>query len=249
MNLLDQVEMRPRSAPRRAEIYGPGGIGKSTWASHADRPVFIQTEDGLGDIDVDRFPLAESLGDITGALAELRAEDHDFRTVVIDSLDWTERLIWARVCEDRGVVNIEDIGFAKGYVFALNQWRKILDGLTALRDERGMTVVLIAHSKIERFENPETEPYDRYAPRLHKHASALIQEWCDEVLFATYRIFTKQTDEGFNRKRTMGLSTGERILRTTDRPAHVAKNRLNLPDELPLKWAAYAQYSNTKEKE
>jgi hypothetical protein len=162
--------------------------------------------------------------------------------VVVDSLDWLERIIWNKVCRRRNVESIEDIGYAKGYVFALTQWREFLDGLTALRTERGMMVMLIAHAKIEKFENPETDNYDRYVPRLHKLASAVVQEWCDEVLFATYKVYTKTTDEGFNRKKTKGTGTGERIIRTTERPAHVAKNRLNLPDELPLDWTAYEQY-------
>lgn len=105
-----------------------------------------------------------------------------------------------------------------------------------------MTIILIAHARIERFENPETDTYDRYTPRLHRLASQLIMEWCDEVLFAAYRVHTKQTDAGFDRKRTQAIGTGERILRTTERPAHVAKNRLNLPAELPLDWDAYARF-------
>src|SRR5690606_10937660 len=110
----------------------------------------------------------------------------------------------------------------------------------ALRAERSMQVILIAHAAIEKFANPETDSYDRYAPRLQKQASALVQEWCDEVLFASYRVHTRTSSEGFDRKRTQGIGTGERILRTTERPAHVAKNRLNLPDELPLDYRVFA---------
>ena len=80
---------------------------------------------------------------------------------------------------------------------------------------------------------------------MHKLASALIQEWCDEVLFAGYRVHTKETDEGFGRKGTKGVGTGERILRTCERPAHVAKSRLNLPSELPLDWQEYAERFST----
>jgi len=215
-------------------LYGTHGIGKSTWGAQAPRPIFIQTEDGLGEIDCERFPLAESFEEVIDALSELYSEKHTFKTVVIDSLDWLERLIWAEVCCKRMVESIEDIGYAKGYTFALTQWRACLDGLSTLRSERAMTVILIAHAKIERFENPETESYDRYVPRLHKLASAVVQEWCDEVLFATYRVYTKVTDESFNRKKAKGLGSGERIVHTGERPAHVAKNRLGLPDEMPL---------------
>jgi hypothetical protein len=208
----------------------------------SEQPIFVQTEDGLNDIDCERFPMAQEYRDVLAALSALYSETHDYRTVVVDSLDWLERLIWADVCAKRGVESIEDIGYAKGYTFALTQWREIIAGLDALRCERGIAVILIAHAAIEKFANPETDTYDRYVPRLNRHASALIQEWCDEVLFATYRIHTKQTDEGFNRKRVQGIGTGERIMRTTERPAHVAKNRLNLPDELPLDYRLYAAY-------
>ncbi len=245
MTLLAQVQSGRAVAPRRIMLYGTHGIGKSTFGSMAEKPVFIQTEDGLGEIDCDRFPLAENYAQVIDALGALYTEEHDYKTVVIDSLDWLERLIWAEVCRKRGVQSIEDIGYAKGYAFALTQWREVLDGLSALRDPvngRGMQIVLIAHAKIEKFENPETDSYDRYSPRLHKLASAIIQEWCDEVLFATYRVHTRQVDEGFDRKVAKGIGSGERIIRTTERPAHVAKNRLNLPDELPLDYREYAAF-------
>jgi len=243
MQSLKQIQRGRKVAPRRALLYGTHGIGKSTFGSMADKAIFIQTEDGLGGIECDRFPLATKYADVLNALAVLYTEEHDYRTVVIDSLDWLERLIWAEVCEKRGVSNIEDIGYGKGYVFALTPWREVLAGLDALRNERGMTVVLIAHAQIEKFANPETDTYDRYSPRLHKQASALVQEWSDEVLFATYAVLTKTTDEGFGRKRVQGIGTGERIIRTTERPAHVAKNRLNLPDEIPLDYSVYAAFA------
>jgi AAA domain len=242
MSVLQQISKGLRPGPRRLLLYGTQGIGKSTFAASSELPVFIQTEDGLGEIGCDKFPLAESFEQVMAYLTALYTDFHEYQTVVVDSLDWLERLIWAEVCRKRNVTNIEDIGYAKGYIFALNHWRDFLEGLTALRHDLGITIVLIAHARIEKFENPETESYDRYVPRLHKLASALIQEWCDEVLFATYKVHTKQTDEGFGRKGTRGIGNGERILRTAERPAHMAKNRLNLPDEIPLDWNAYANY-------
>jgi len=240
--LLQQVHKGKKPAPRRVMVYGTHGIGKSSFAACSDKPIFIQTEDGLGGIDCVKFPLAKTYDQVIQALSELYLEKHPYQTVVIDSLDWLERLIWAEVCGEKKVENIEDIGYAKGYSFALTQWRDFIAGLESLRDEQGMTILLIAHAKIERFENPETDNYDRYCPRLHKMASALIQEWCDEVLFATYKVHVKQVDEGFNRKKSKGIGKGERIIRTTERPAHVAKNRLDLPDQIPLDWNQFAKY-------
>lgn len=242
MTLLQQIQKGRATQPRRVLLYGVHGVGKSTFGAMAEKPIFIQTEEGINDIETDRFPLATKYGDVLGALSALYTEEHDYDTVVIDSLDWLERLIWADVCAKRGVESIEDIGYAKGYVFALTQWREVLGGLDALRNERDMQVIVIAHALIEKFANPETDSYDRYIPRLQKQASALVQEWADEVLFATYKVHTKTTDQGFDRKRTQGIGTGERIVRTTERPAHVAKNRLNLPEELPLDYRIYAAF-------
>lgn len=242
MKMLEQVTSGRCPAPRRVLLYGTQGIGKSTFAACTTKPIFIQTEDGLGEIDCDKFPLATKFDHVMKALTALYTESHDYRSVVVDSLDWLERLIWEVVCREKAVDSIEDIGYAKGYVFALTQWRELLEGLSALRNTKDMTVVLIAHARIERFQNPETESYDRYTPRLHRLASQIVQEWCDEVLFATYKVHTKQTKEGFDRTRTQGIGTGERIIHTVERPAYVAKNRLNLPEELPLDWNAYANF-------
>ncbi|GMU38263.1 MAG: AAA family ATPase [Phycisphaerae bacterium] len=242
MSLMEQVQRGRRSVPRRVLLYGTQGVGKTTWGAMAEAPVFIQTEDGLAHLECDRFPLATRYGDVLAALGGLYTQPHEYRTVIVDSLDWLERLIWTEVCQKRGVENIEDIGYGKGYVFALTQWREVLQGLDALHNERGMTIILIAHAQIERFANPETDTYDRYSPRLQKLASALVQEWCDEVLFATYRVHTKTTKEAFDRTRVQGIGQGERILRTAERPAHVAKNRLSLPDELPLDYRVFAAY-------
>ncbi len=242
MSLMDQVQSGKVVAPRRVLLYGTQGIGKSTFGSMAEAPIFIQTEDGLAHIDCQRFPLALRYRDVLAALGELFTREHTFRTLVVDSLDWLERLIWVDVCEAHGVKSMEEIPYGKSYVFALTQWREILQGFDALRNERGMTIVLLAHAQIEKFANPETDTYDRYSPRLQKLASALVQQWCDEVLFATYKVHTKTTKEAFDRLRVQGIGQGERILRTTERPAHVAKNRLGLPDEIPLDYRIFAAY-------
>ena len=244
MSLLSKVQRGRTPRPPRLLVYGTPGIGKSTFGASAPSPVFVPTEDGLDEIDCAKFPLATTLDEVFAALAELRTQPHDFETVVLDSLDWLERLIWDRVCAEFGVKNIEkaDGGYARGYMHALTYWREIIDQLSPLR-QRGMAIILIAHAKVERFEDPESSAYDRYSPRLHKHASALITEWCDAVLFATRRMRTQSEDAGFGRKRTIAHAIGkdgsERILRTVGGPSCVAKNRYRLTEELPLSWAAF----------
>lgn len=243
MTMLNQIQRGREARPRRVMLYGVHGVGKSTFGAMSVEPIFVQTEDGLADIECQKFPLARSFGEVISVLTSLYSDEHKYQTAVIDSLDWLERLIWVDVCQKRGVESIEDIGYAKGYTFALTQWREVLDGLDALRNDRGMGIILIAHAKIEKFEDPESEGYDRYVPRLHKLASALIQEWSDEVLFATYKVHTRKVDESFGRAKHRGIGTGERVIRTTERPAHVAKNRLGLPEEIPLDYRVYAAFA------
>ncbi|HOQ60966.1 MAG TPA: AAA family ATPase, partial [Vicinamibacterales bacterium] len=155
--------------------------------------------------------------------------------------------IWDVLCEQYGVASIEKVdgGYARGYTHALTHWRRVLDGLNTLRSRRGMCVILLAHAKVEKFEDPESAAYDRYSPRLHKHATALVNEWADAVLFATRKIITRQEETGFNRERTiaagLGKDGGERVLRCVGSPACVAKNRFDLPAELPLAWSAIMQ--------
>jgi hypothetical protein len=108
-----------------------------------------------------------------------------------------------------------------------------------LRNDKGMSVILIAHTTIKRFDSPEVEPFDRYQPKLQERSNALIREWCDAVFFANYKVIVKKDDVGFNKTNNRGISTGERLLHTTERPAYMAKNRYNLPETIPLSWEAF----------
>jgi hypothetical protein len=238
MSLLSQVVRGRQPRPRRALVYGVQGVGKSTFGASAPAPIFIPTEDGLGGIEVDRFPLARTTADVQSAIGALAGDEHAYRTVVIDSLDWLERMIWDDVCAEFGVKYLEkaDGGYGKGYTYTLPRWRRLLDGLDALRDRRGMGVVLLAHARSEKFQTPENTAHDRFAPRLHKLAGAIVQEWCDEVFFATYSALSDPA-------RVKADGAPERVMRTCEGPTHVAKNRLAMPAELPLEWAAYEYFS------
>ena len=154
MSSLKDIISGQSFSPPVVLLYGPPGVGKTTFSGNAPAPIFIQTEDGAGVVGADRFPLAESYDQVEEQLGLLVKEDHEFKTLVVDSLDWLESLVWAKVCEVQGLKSIEDAGYGKGYVFAADIWRRFLNGVAALRKQRGMAVVMIAHSHIRKFDDP-----------------------------------------------------------------------------------------------
>ena len=227
--------------PPRIIIHGEAKVGKTTFACSAPNPVVIQTEDGLGQIDVDSFPLATCYEDVIDALSALYAEEHEFKTLVFDSLDWFETLVWEKACRENNVSSIEDIkgGWGKGYIEAAYYWRLFFDGVTALRDHKGMTVIMTAHSEIKRMEDPSLPAYDCRGLKLHKRAAAIAEEYADCILYASIQTNTITEDAGFNKKRVRATSTGNRILHTIGQPAFLAGNRYSLPSPLPLSWESF----------
>lgn len=246
MSILETIQTGKSNLPPRLFIYGIEGIGKSTLAKNAPSPIFIPTEDGLREIDCAHFPVAKSMEEIEESLRALIAEKHDYKTVVIDTVDWLEHLVWDRLCQKYGVDNIEQVdgGYSRGYKHAVSLWRHLTDGLDTLNCQRNMGVILLAHAGKEKQEDPESPSYDQHAPRLHRLANGYLSGWADAVLFATRKMITKTEDAGFNKTRTivsgLGKDGGQRVLRCIGSPSCRAKNRYNLPYEIPLSWDVLA---------
>ena len=226
--------------PPRIILYGTHGVGKSSFAAQADKPVFIQTEEGLDALDVTAFPLARSYDEVMEAIGSLYSEDHDFGTVVLDSADWMEQLIFKQVAINHKINNIEDMGYGKGYTFAVDLWRNVMEGFDLLRNEKNMQVIFLAHTQIKRYDDPLVDSYDRYMLDLHKGGAAIISEWCDLLMFANYRVNTVKSDVGFNQKKTRAVGAGERVLHTQERPGWVAKSRWALPESMPLNYENFS---------
>jgi hypothetical protein len=221
----------------RVVLYGLDGVGKSTWGAGAPDPIFLGTEDGTSQLDVARFPEPKSLTHVREAIAELELSPHDYKTLVIDSLDWLEPLIWRHVCEIGKKDSIEDFGYGKGYVQCVEHWRGLLADIDALRIKRGMHVVMVAHAQQKKFQNPEGDDYDHYILKLHEKSAGLIREWSDAVLFAQFETHVVEDEKS---GRAKGFSTGKRVMQTTKRAAYDAKNRYGLPQTLPLSWHSFA---------
>lgn len=235
MSLLSKVTSGVVKRPKYVLMHGIPGIGKSTFASEAPKPIFLCAEKGTDQLDVNRLEL-QTLADFRKAMAELATTNHDFQTLVIDTVDHLEPMIFKQVCADKGKNSIEDIGFSKGYVYALDYWGQLISDWESLRDSKNMNVILLAHTQVKMFNDPQlAEGYDRYEVKLHAKAAGLLVDRVDSVLFVNHKTYLHAKDG----ERNKALGDGSRVVYTEGRPAFMAKNRYNMPLEIPLSWADY----------
>lgn len=225
--------------PPRIYLYGVEGIGKSTLASDAPKPIFLGAEDGTTELDVPRFPQPRTLADVYDAFRDLQG-DHDYETLVIDTVDWIEPLVWKAVTERDEQLDIESYGFGKGYTVALVEWRSLLAALERTLARRPMRVIALGHCIVKTWKNPEGEDFDRYVPQMHEKAAGLWKQWCDALLFANYETYAMKAkrDEKNSTAKAKGFDTGKRLLFTERTAAFDAKNRYGLPRSMPLSWGA-----------
>lgn len=244
---LKTIRKGVRDLPPKVLLYGTAGIGKTTWAACAPEPIFLFTEDGQGQLDVASFPLLTRWEDVLGAADALLEQDHEFNTVVLDSIDFAESLCWQYIGEHSEHSDFSSIPYGAGYNQAVDQISELLYKLDQLRLEKNMAIIVIGHEEIVRFEDPMSEAYDVYMPNLHRKARSKVLAWADNVFFAHYRhSVVKETGKfGSDRKRAVG--TGERVIATTKKPAWEAKNRLSLPEQLPLDWDEFMSATTTEE--
>jgi phage nucleotide-binding protein len=218
-----------RNRARRILIYGENGVGKSSLAAKFPKPLFFNIEDGIGDLDVDSTEVIRSITDFMGCM--IGASETDYETIVIDTVDWLEKLIFADVAQKAGKKTIDDIGFGKGYQAVEQQWKSLFDGLSYLW-QQGRHIVFTCHEQIEKFTNPDGDSYNYWKPALHIKGSGCVTEWCDEVLFVRYRTLTRQMDEGFGNKRSIAIGGKERVIVCNKSATVEAKNRLGMVDEI-----------------
>lgn len=239
-----QILRGKQPSPRRVLLYGQEGSGKSTWATKAPRPIFLDFENGLNDLDVEKTPRLATYSDTIEVCKWLFNSDHQYKSVIFDTVDWFEKLLRAQVCANNRVNTIEEVGggYGKGFGAAESLLSEFLVGLNALHHVRRLNIILLGHCQRIKVSDPGMESYEQFSPDLDKRVAAVFREWCDEVFFVSFRTFLRQEDAGFNRKRSIAIGDDERYVRTTHAAGVQAKNRLSLPAELPLDWTAYEKF-------
>jgi hypothetical protein len=237
MSLIKQLTTGIQKRPHFLGLYGPAGVGKSTWAASAPKPVFIGTDDGVATLDVASFPIPQTWQDVKAAVGDLLMEKHDYETLVIDTINGLEPLVWAHVCKEAKVASIEDVGdgFGKGYIRAREEFDTFFKTLKRLRAK--MNVIGLGHSKIKTSEDIyQGEKYDRYILKMDERAGDLFLESVDCMFFANFeQIATKVKG---NQKAKM-RGEGRRRMFTESRPAFLAKSRFAIPFEMDLSWDAF----------
>lgn len=225
-------------------IYGPEGIGKSTFASRFPDPLFIDTEGSTKCLDVARLPAPDSWEMLFEEVEYVKTNPHICRTLVIDTADWSEWLCISSICASHKKKSIESFDYGKGYTILSEEFARLLHLLEDVI-ERGVNVVLTAHAKMRKFDQPDAMGgYDRWEMKLTRQVAPLCKEWADIILFANYEIYTV-TEEKSKKAKAMG---GERVMYTTHHPCWDAKNRHNLAEKLPFTYDAIAHIFTSAQK-
>ena len=213
-------------------IYGMGGIGKTTLACSFPSPFVLLTEDGMVGQQVPATPVISKYNDVTSIIRQLIEEEHEYKTLVIDSITQLESVIWDYTCQRNGYASIESPGYGRGYVEVDADWRNIFNGLRKLRDVRNMYIVLIAHDDVKMVNDPTTSTsYDRFQMRLHKRAEALVREQLDILAFMRYRTSVAKNEDGSQRF----FNDDVRSISLQPNPAYTAKCRYpNLPEIIDI---------------
>lgn len=216
--------------PLRIVAYGPEGVGKSAFAAKLPAPLFIDCEHGTDSMDVKRAPYPTSWTMFKSVVEELTKNAQGFKTLVVDTADWADRLAVAEVCALGKKKSMGDYEWGVGYTMLAEKWGQLLDSITYLQQKQQMSVVFLAHSILRRVELPdEMGAYDRYEMKLEKKTLALLREWSDMILFLNYKIIVVEQKNKKNKAQGDG-----RVIHTTHHASWDAKNRYDLPDEMPL---------------
>lgn len=232
-----KIRFGKQDLPDRILIYGVDGIGKTTFASEAPSTVFLTAESGIKHLEVASFEGIHTWTDSINAIKYLAENETPTETLAIDSLDWLEDKLAAQICKEHGIRSLSELGWGKGQKELRTRFLDLffyLDKVVA----KGIQVILIAHSLVSRFNDPEREPYDRYTVKLDPENADKVREWCDYVIFCNFD--TNLKEEG-NVKRAR--STNTRTMYTQRTAAFDAKQRVRMPVRIPMKdGASYASF-------
>ena len=227
---------------QKTVIYGPEGIGKSTFASKFPDPLFIDTEGSTTHMDVARTDKPSSWTMLLEQIKYVKNNPTVCKTLVIDTADWAEKLCAEHVCASAQKNGIEDFGYGKGYTYLEEGFGKFLNLLQEVIDA-GVNVAITAHAQMRKFEQPdEMGSYDRWELKLSKKTSPLLKEWADTVLFVNYKVHVVNVDGQGAQKGKNKAQGGKRVMYSTHHSCWDAKNRWGLKEEIPFEFESISTH-------
>jgi hypothetical protein len=236
MSLSTLITSGPVPRPQRVTVYGQNGVGKSTLAKDFPASVFLDCEDGTSHMDVPRIAI-ENTTQLFAAIRTLGEESHDYKSVVIDTVDAVEKMLRQRVCSLKGIKSIEDLCYGRGWTALREEFMSFLHLLDDWLIRKGINVVIIGHSQVKKVQPPGlADSYDRWELKLDPHNSAALKEWSDCVLFMHYD--TKVVESASGKMR--GVGGTDRVIHATHNAAWDAKNRVGLSEKLPAEFSELA---------
>jgi len=255
--MLEKYKRQIVRKPEKLVIEGETGAGKTTFAcsSHTKKePAFVINADDGGEnvfhktginLIHDCVPTgdvkenAEKWDQLMETLREIASEKSGIKRIIVDSVDKLEILAQAKTCSLHKLSHIEDMGYGKGFSYSRGEMAKLLSGLNYLRDTQNIQPILVCHTQIRTINKPTMEPYDSFVLKLHRSLCGDVMEWADVILFIFYETIVKKIDSGFNRKDSRAIQSGKRFLYTSGSMGVDAKNRFDLPAEIPADWNEY----------
>ncbi len=224
-----QISRGKIESAQKVVIYGPEGIGKSSFLANFPNIIFSDVEGSTKKLDVARTPRPSSWTMLLEQVRYFIKNPHELNTFGLDTADWAEKLCSKELCAKANKGGIEDFGYGKGYTYLSEEFGKLLNLLEELV-EVGVNVVIAAHAFMRKFDQPdEMGSYDRWELKLTKYVSPMVREWADMVLFANYETYVVKTDDKKNK-----AQGGKRVMHTAHHPCWDAKNRHDLALKLPF---------------
>jgi hypothetical protein len=260
--MLEKYKRQVMRKPEKLVIEGETGAGKTTFAcsSHTKKePVFVINADDGGEnvfhktginLIHDCIPTgdvkenADKWDQLMVTLREIASEKSGIKRIIVDSVDKVEILAQAKTCSLHKLSHIEDMGYGKGFSYARGEMAKLLSGLNYLRDTQDIQPILVCHTQVRTINKPTMEPYDSFVLKLHRSLCGDVMEWADVILFVAFETIVKKIDSGFNRKDSRAMQSGKRFLYTSGSMGVDAKNRFDLPAEIPADWDEYQKLIN-----
>jgi cell division septation protein DedD len=207
--------------PVKAVVYGPEGIGKTTFASQWPNPLIIDVEKGAAQVGTDRV-IPTSYEEVKAIISNLKQDAQGYKTIVFDTADWLEKMISKMVCDREGLSSIESVKFGKAWVMVAEEWKRLCDQLDNLRVSQAVNILFLAHSTIRNFNPPVEEKYDRWEMKLSKQGNSILKEWVSLIFFVNYEVIVTENK----------AAGGQRYMYSTHSPCWDAKNRYGLKDKL-----------------